>query len=67
MVVELVKQMEPWGMLDVRALTRTAMDQGLNFYSFDALHFHAAMYEQFNDLLLNMLCDPAGAFVPGSQ
>lgn len=63
MVVELTKEVPPWEVLDVRALTKTAIRQGLNFYSFDQVHFHPAMYEQFNDLLLNMMCNKHGAFI----
>ena len=61
--VELSKEVPPWGVLDVRALTESAIRQGLNFYSFDQVHFHAIVYEQFNDLLLNMLCSGRGRFV----
>ena len=64
-VVELTKHVKPWGILDVRSMTKNAIRQGLDFYSFDQVHFHAVMYEQFNELLLNVLCDKRGAFVSG--
>lgn len=62
MVAELTKEVYPWGLLDVRGMTTNAMRQGLDFYSFDQVHFHPVMYEQFNDLLLNMLCNRHGIF-----
>ena len=36
---------------------RQALEQHLNFYSFDAIHFAPLMYQEFNDFLLNILCD----------
>ena len=54
--MELLDQHPPWELLDVRSLTKAALRQGLNLYSFDEVHFHPAMYEQLNDLLMNMLC-----------
>ncbi|KAK9814080.1 hypothetical protein WJX72_000368 [[Myrmecia] bisecta] len=44
-----------WKLHDVHAVSQSAKDQGLSFY-WDSFHFIAAMYEQFNDLLLNTLC-----------
>lgn len=61
-MAELTKEVYPWGLLDVRGMTTNAMRQGLDFYSFDQVHFHPVMYEQFNDLLLNMLCNRHGIF-----
>ena len=66
-VVELTQQVKPWGILDVRALTISALKQGLVFYSFDEVHFYAIMYEQSNDLLLNILCDENSTFVAGQE
>lgn len=63
MVVELTKQVKDWGIIDVRAMTEAALRQGLSFYSFDELHFHAVVYAEMNDLLLNMLCAADTALV----
>lgn len=64
-MVELAKEVKPWGIVDVRTLTTAAIKQGLTFYSFDEIHFYATMYEQFNELLLNVLCDVNNTFAEG--
>lgn len=45
-----------WGVLDTFAVTESAKMQNLHL-SFDGLHFLPVVYEQMNDLLLNMVCD----------
>jgi hypothetical protein len=43
--------------LDVRGLVSDAERQGLEFkWSSDSVHFLPVVYEQMNDLLLNLLC-----------
>ena len=59
-----VQETRPWGVFDARGLTQAATKQGLNlFVHSDSTHFRAAMYEAWNELLLNMLCQPDGNFV----
>jgi len=47
-----------WQLLDIRALSRQSLEQHLNLYSFDAVHFAPQMYQEFNDFLLNIICSP---------
>ncbi len=42
--------------MDVHAITEAAKDQRLRL-QWDVMHFLPVVYEQMNDLLLNMLCD----------
>lgn len=45
-----------FGVYDVRALTRQLQRQHLKL-NWDELHYLCVVYEQMNDVLLNMLCD----------
>lgn len=47
-----------WQLYDIRALSRQSLEQHLNLYSFDAVHFAPQMYQEFNDFLFNILCSP---------
>lgn len=53
--VEAAMKSKAWTLYDVRSITEAAAHQGLDFMT-DNLHFIPLMYEQFNDLLLNMVC-----------
>ena len=55
-----------WEVYDVRAVTMAALEQKLSFY-WDNAHFIPVVYEQFNDLLLNMLCDEHLQWVPAAS
>ncbi|KAK9845627.1 hypothetical protein WJX84_001488 [Apatococcus fuscideae] len=54
--VEAAMKSKAWTLYDVRSITEAAAHQGLDFMT-DNLHFIPLMYEQFNDLLLNMVCN----------
>ncbi len=54
--VDAAIESKAWTLYDVRSITEAASRQGLDFMT-DNLHFIPLMYEQFNDLLLNLLCD----------
>ncbi|KXZ49262.1 hypothetical protein GPECTOR_22g855 [Gonium pectorale] len=44
---------------DTRTVAMAGVDQGLmTTWSKETVHFNQFMYEQFNDVLLNVLCDP---------
>ncbi|KAK9818812.1 hypothetical protein WJX74_004498 [Apatococcus lobatus] len=45
-----------WTVYNVRSISEAAIRQGLDFMT-DNLHFIPLIYEQFNDLLLNMMCN----------
>jgi hypothetical protein len=47
--------------LDLRAITRSAAEQRLCI-EWDPVHFLPFVYEQFNDWLLNLLCDEDAAW-----
>lgn len=50
-----------WVGYDVRGVVRAAEEQGLQMHwRASDVHLLPIMYEQFNDLLLNLLCDPEG-------
>ena len=52
-----------WGTLDIKAISQGATEQGLHLETAtDNIHFLAAMYESWNELLLNMLCKPDHQF-----
>ena len=51
----------PWRLYDVGAVSEAAKAQGLAL-NWDNVHYVPLMYEQMNDLLLNMLCDAQLAF-----
>lgn len=55
--VEAAVASKGWSVYDVRSITEAAIRQGLDFMT-DNLHFIPLMYEQFNDLLLNLVCNP---------
>ncbi len=52
---------DDWGVLDTYAVTESAKMQNLHL-SFDGLHFLPVVYEQMNDLLLNMICKADGSW-----
>ena len=54
-----------WGVVDAFAITESAKLQNLHL-SFDGLHFLPVVYEQMNDLLLNMVCAADGSWA-GTQ
>ena len=49
----------PMQVLDAHAITESAKEQRLRL-QWDVMHFLPIVYEQMNDLLLNMLCDERG-------
>ena len=51
----------PWQLHDTRAITAQAKAQHLNLFT-DHIHFIPLMYEEFNTLLLNLLCDERNEF-----
>lgn len=54
-----------WDIMDARIITQAAKNQGLNLY-WDQMHFLPFVYEELNDVLLNMLCSPENVFVERS-
>lgn len=48
--------------MDAHAITEAAKDQRLRL-SYDVMHFLPVVYEQLNDMLLNMLCDERNHWV----
>lgn len=52
----------PWHVYDARAMTEAALRQHLSLM-WDEMHFIPVMYEEQNNLLLNMLCDEEGQLV----
>jgi hypothetical protein len=53
---------QQWQLFDARAITAQAKAQHLNFFT-DQIHFIPLVYEEFNTLLLNLLCDERNEFV----
>lgn len=53
--------MPPWELLDVRAITAQAKAQSLNLI-WDPVHFLPVVYEEFNTVLLNVLCNDRNEF-----
>ena len=51
----------PWQLFDVRAITARAKEQHLHLFA-DNVHFLPVVYEEFNTLLLNLLCDEGYQF-----
>lgn len=49
-------QLWGWHVVDVFSVSQQALAQGLVWH-WDALHYHAGMYQEFNDVLLNTVCD----------
>lgn len=55
-VRQTIGQAARWQVLDVRSIAKASLNpQRLSFF-WDGLHYLPVMYEQFNDLLLHMLC-----------
>ena len=52
---------QPWQLYDVRAITAQGKAQHMNLFA-DKIHFSPVVYEEFNTLLLNMLCDDRNEF-----
>jgi hypothetical protein len=52
---------QPWQLYDARAITAQAKAQHLNLFS-DQIHFIPLVYEEFNTLLLNLLCNERSEF-----
>lgn len=53
---EIAKASQLWKVLDIRAIAGAALKQKLDIYV-DKSHFIPVVYEQFNDLLLNHICE----------
>ena len=47
--------MHGWSVLDAFTITERALNERFDMY-WDDEHLHPAVYQEINDLLLNMLC-----------